>query len=340
MSGNKNQHIIPQHYLRGFSIDRGRTIKNAEKRICRSNIKEPVKPYAAIKKTCTCSHFYVTKDGIDKVDEINKMFEAVHAPILDELISDQELPLDSDKIKVLLTFIMLLSTRTESARELAVEIKGKEYTEKAQQFQEELGYHNHKVKITFDPVKAQYNMMRSFILNSFRISDLNQVLLINESKRRFMTSDNPVVFYNYKMFENMCITDLSCSGLMIFCPLTENLLLLYFDKDLYDMHIDTPTTIKVKKESDIDSINKLQLLQCYDEIYCYDDSELDNIEELYASVKNHVSNHIGTISYKIRPSFIKINKENNRKYNLIMREHERDNKLYPVTRDELSSYIK
>lgn len=305
MAENKNQHIVPQHYLRGFSKDRDdKLIKNTVKRICRYNIKKPVKPYAAIKNTCTYSYFYATEGGFNKVDEVIKLFEDVHAPILDELINKRELPLDSDKIGVLYTFIMLLHRRTKSSREYATGMEESVYTEEAQDVLENIGCPNHTAKVTVDPLEAQFNMMKPSILSSYSLDDLNKVLLINETGKHFITSDNPVIFCNCKLTENRYITDAKCSGLMILCPLTENLLLLFFDGNFYDVHTDKPTTIRVNKETDIDSINKLQLLHCYEEIYFHDENELEYIKKLYTSVKDHASNT--GISYGIKLSFLKL----------------------------------
>ncbi|MGB9927997.1 MAG: DUF4238 domain-containing protein [Methanosarcina sp.] len=339
MAKNKNQHIVPQHYLRGFSKDRDNKCKNAEKRICRYNIRKPVKPYAAIKNTCIYSYFYVTEDGFNKVDEVIKSFEDIHAPILDELINKQELPLDFDKIGVLYTFIMLLHTRTKSAREHAMEIEKSIYTEEAQEMLKKLGYPNHIAKVAIDPLEAQFNMMKPSILSSYALDDLSQVLLINESQKKFITSDNPVVFYNYKMTKNKCLIDAKCSGLMIFCPLTENLLLLLFDGNLYDVHMDTPTTVRLKEETDIDSINKLQLLKCYEEIYCYDENELEYIKELHRNVKDQTSNLID-ISYRIKLSFLKLNDKNNRRYKAIIRHYKKNNIPLFVTRNTLLAFKK
>lgn len=339
MSQNKNQHIVPQHYLRGFSKDRDdKSVKNAEKRICRYNLKEDLRPCVAIKNTCAGSYFYVTKDGFDEVDKINKMFEDVHAHILEELIRDRDLQsLNSDKIEVLYTFITLLYTRTENAREFAVEMEEKVCAEEFQRLLEEMGDPDLKAEVAVEPLEAQFNMMKTFVLNSLYLSDLSHVLLINESEKRFITSDNPVVFYNYKMIDNRCVTGAICSGLMILCPLTENLLLLLFDKDMYGVRMDKPTTVSVKKETDVDSINKLQLLNCYDEIYCYDESELEYIKELHRSLKDKESN-LMDISYKIRFSSLSLNKENNRKYKRIMRLHEKHNNPLPVARRELLAF--
>jgi hypothetical protein len=179
------------------------------------------------------------------------------------------------------------------------------------------------------------------------LSDLSEALLINETEKHFITSDSPVVFYNYKnakdkhnhkQTQKNSTTGFRCGGLIIFCPLTENLLFLLYDSVLYDAHLDTLNTIKVKRESDVDTLNKLQLLNCYEEIYYYDDHELDYIKGLHTIVKDDIEERdviitelqndgisvtTTDINYKIELSFIKPNRENNKQYRRIKRENKK-----------------
>lgn len=360
MPEKKNQHIVPQHYLRGFSKDRDNSsIENANKRICRYNIREPLKPYAAIKKICKESYYY---GKYEYLEQALSELENRQARVLKKLITNKRINgLTSDDELFLLMFIMLLRARTESARQLAVKIAETFGKDICQMYLEKNNLHDLTAKVTVNPEWAHFHTMSNLLEKAFIISDLYPILLINESKKHFITSDNPVVFYNYKTISDKNTTCGYCSGLIIFCPLTENLLFLLIDKDLYDIKRDTQTTVRVKKDSDVDSINKLQLLNCNEEIYCYDDCELDYLKDLHSSVKNHITERkvitklggythpdvqegeiysfITTdINYRITLSFIKLNKENNRRYKMIMKELAKNNNPLPVTRAMLSHY--
>jgi len=362
MPERKNQHIVPQYYLRGFSKDRDDvSIKNADKRICRYNLKEPVKPHTVIKKVCKGSYYYGKNEYLEQA--LSEL-ENLQAPALNKLIIDKRIDwLTSEDGFFLLMFIMLLRTRTENARQLAVKMTETSSKDIGQKYFEKNNLQGYSVRVTVNPEWAHYKIMSNLLDKSSVISDLYPILLINESKKYFITSDNPVIFYNYKNVKDMNITSEDCSGLMIFCPLTETLLFLLIDKDLYDIRKDTQTTVRVKKDSDIDSINKLQLLNCNKEMYCCDDSELDYIKELHSSVKNHITERkviskfggfthpdvqngeiysltTTDICFRITLSFIKLNKENNRKYNLIMRKYAKTNNPFPVTRKTLLAFRK
>lgn len=257
-----------------------------------------------------------------------------------------------------------MSLRTESARKLVLDSFENMYKEIGQMYFEKNNLHGYTIKVTINPSWAQYEMMKALIDESYLINDLSRILLINGTSRHFVTSNNPIVFYNYKISKNKHTACARCSGLIIFCPLTENLLLLFVDKDLYDICRDTSTTIILKKESDIDSINKLQLMNFNEEIYYYDKCELDYVKELYSSVKDHITERkiitkklekcvhpdapdgeiISTtqtdINYRISLSFLKFNKENNRKYKAMIRYYEKNNIPLIVTRDALLAFRK
>jgi hypothetical protein len=356
MAEHKNQHIVPQHYLRGFSRDK------EKETIYRYNMKKEVRPLIAIKNVCKSSYYYGKEEGLEQVLQ---MFEDMHAPILNKLITDRRVDwLTLEEIDCLQSFVLLLNLRTESARKLALNSFESMYTDIGQQYLEANNYHGYTVKVTINPAWAHYQIMKTLIEKSYVINDLRHILLINETGRHFVTSNNPVVFYNYKVIKNKHTACGGCSGLMIFCPLTENLLLLLVDKDLYDISEDTQTRILVKNEFDIDSINKLQLLNLSEEVYCYDESELDYIKELHSIVKDHItgqkiiktklekcihsdalngeiySTNPTDVNYKIKLSFIKFNKENNRKYKVIMKHYKKNNIPLSVTRDALLTFKK
>lgn len=352
MAGNKNQHIIPQHYLRGFSKDRdNEKIKNSDKTIYYFNKNSENLEYTTINNLPKDSYFFGKGIGFD---DVNKAFEAEHAPILKDLIKDRSLQLDPDKQEVLYTFIMLLYVRTKKARELAVETI------------ETLHADITKDTTSVDEVETHSEMMitimASFLSHLDVIKDLSQVLIINESGRHFIISDNPVIFHNYLKVKNKSITYLQASGLLICCPLSEDLSLLFFDKEMYNICKDNLDTITVKNEKDIDLINKLQLINCYEQIYCYDSGELDYIKKLKSSVKYHIMNrehgkirhekyanpntpnietnilYIEDISYKIKPSFIEFNEENKKIYKEMNTERDKTGNPSPITRMEFSSY--
>jgi hypothetical protein len=331
MAEYKNQHIVPQHYLKNFSKDK--------ETLYRYNIKTGKISHKSIKKICVSSYYY-GKEGLEQA--LGEELENKHAPILNKLISSRKLEhLTIEEVNHLLSFLTLQYSRTESARKLISNVFDDFATENFRTYCQNSGNYSteeiNEFKIKLNPLASQAIMMKILLENTYAISDLNPLLLINESKNHFISSDSPVIFYNYKMLKNKSTTGLTCSGLIIFCPLTENLLLLLVDKYLYDIYKDTPNSVIIKNETDIDYINKLQFFNCYENIFYSSESDIDYIKDVYLSIKNEITERISVLTkikngeiivgtstdihYKIKLSFLKLNKLNNMKYNRIIKKH-------------------
>ncbi|MPM47466.1 hypothetical protein SDC9_94176 [bioreactor metagenome] len=195
------------------------------------------------------------------------------------------------------------------------------------------------------------------------IADLSSILLINDTGTNFITSDNPVIFYNYiapNYSKYKYTNTVAVSGFMAFCPITEKLLILLYDDVLYQIYRHSQTTIRVEKTSDIDSINILQVVNCSEEIYCYDESEIDYIKNLYSKVEKYrkepsvINNELDKKHkysdairdktcelqfiepyYKMRLSFLEFNEKNIITYKKISRYKNEYNIPSAVMRDEL-----
>lgn len=341
MAEYKNQHIVPQNYLRGFSKDK--------ETLYRYNIKNGEASLKSIKKTCSSSYYY-GKEGLEQA--LGDELESKQAPILNKLIFSRKLEhLTIDETGYLLLFLTFQYWRTESARRLASKFIDTIMTENFRMFcQSNNNYSKEEIdeiKIHANPQASHAFMMKTALENSYVISDLSRILLINESKNHFISSDNPVVFYNYKMLKNQSTIGVTCSGLIIFCPLTENLLLLLVDQDLYDICADTPTTVIVNNEMDINSINKLQFFNCHENIFYSSESDLSYLKEIHLNIKDDITERktiltkilsesskeqdsefikitATDINYKIKLSFLKLNKRNNMKYKRLIRKYKKN----------------
>src|SRR5450759_3307036 len=134
MPENKNQHIVPQHYLRFFSKERDdASNKNEIKTICRYNLKKAVRQRASIKKTCIDNYFYGKEE--ESIEQKLRDIENIQAPILSRLISSQYLDdFNLDKNFHLLAFVIFLHSRTKSARTLVSKVIDGYFTEDFRMF--------------------------------------------------------------------------------------------------------------------------------------------------------------------------------------------------------------
>jgi hypothetical protein len=69
---------------------------------------------------------------------------------------------------------------------------------------------------------------------------------------------------------------LQTPGLQIICPITDRICLLLIDAKLYNFKLSKQSKIEIFKESDVNSINYLQILNCYKQVF----SKQNNLEYL------------------------------------------------------------
>ena len=334
MAKNKRQHYVPQHYLKGFSQDR--------ERFNRYNLKTKESSQKSIKKSCQISYFYG-----EELEKVLQKIENEQAPVLYKLIETQNLEsLTSDDFYYLCSFLLLQHTRTNDSKILA----DKMFEEIVSKFLKPMMKSDEDIlkkgytKEYIDSCKIQcpdfFKIgMQAAIEGVESISDLKLILIINKTDKKFICSDAPVVLYNYKQMKNGSATGFQSKGLQIFCPLTENILLLLIDNDLYDLKVDNSSKIFIDNGSDIDSINKLQIFNCLDNLYFSRIEDADYVRNLHLEVEdlikekeakldtvqtNQINDHSfneivsmytqENINFKLKLSFIKLNRLNNMRY--------------------------
>lgn len=137
MTMYKRQHIIPQHYLKGFSEDRDdHTKSTGDKIIYFHNIKNEKRHKTVIRNIGFENYFYGKEelyeinnlDGKNKsncksLEEVLNRFETEHDKLLSQIIAYKNLCLSQDQMLSLYYFFTLLKTRTKKSRDYAVKSK-------------------------------------------------------------------------------------------------------------------------------------------------------------------------------------------------------------------------
>jgi hypothetical protein len=101
------------------------------------------------------------------------------------------------------------------------------------------------------------------------VSDLDFKLLRNKTGIPFWTSDNPAVLYNQfleKKRPESNNTGLVSKGLQIFCPISPNYYLFFYDKGTYKVGLEKIRIIQVT-ENDVRQLNKLQFISANEKLY-------------------------------------------------------------------------
>jgi hypothetical protein len=261
---NKNQHYVPRMYLRNFSsTDSKKTIHlyNLPSKKARSN--------APLKSQCSAPYFY-GKDSV--VDKALQELEGEVTGIIHDIIRTNAVPKPrSIEFGKLLTFTLFLHCRTKHAANVQNDIAEKfikSILEKEGVIDKEQ-INAVKIGLT-DPAGTA---LRSAAQGVLLALDLKMKVLINLTNVEFITSDNPVVFYN-QCFEgaNPIIgsnTGLACKGLQIFLPLSPLHLLILYDSKVYKVGEKKSDSCKVTNPEDALQFNDLQYQNCLENLYAY-----------------------------------------------------------------------
>lgn len=333
MTENKKQHYVPKFYLKLFSQD--------GKHLWIYNLRSKDSFQVPIKNLCYEKYFYAKNLEFEKA---LGLIEQKQAETLHKLVDTQDFAnFGHEDFYLIRLFLLLQSSRTKDEKVIS-----NKYTETfVSDFMKPLMKSSEDLKrkgITEEfidsleiTIPADHMLAMLVALTGVElISDLEPILIINKSNKNFICSDAPVVLYNYIKTENRSTKGLQFPGLQIFCPLNKDILLLLIDKNLYDLKRGTNSTIFINRDSDVDSINKLQLVNCRDNVFCSEEDDTDYARNLHLEVEDLIKekefksdivqtkqNDDGTYSeivalyqvdsnYVLNLSFIKLNKRNKR----------------------------
>lgn len=288
----KNQHYVPQSYLKCFSpdnssigtlcIEEGRCIEKA-----------PIKGQA--KK----EWFY------DRNNEIENSFSEVEGVFLQNRQSIAQNPqnkLTCYQWEVMYQDMIIQLMRTLNMANI-VNSKAKTRTDL-------IWKHNNNPLIreladitTVKIPNAIIHAMHTFCQHPYILLDLKWKLLINNTERPFITSDNPVSLYNQfleKRNSNLC--GLAAAGLQAFYPLMPQLGVLYYDGEIYKCGVSKRHFVEINR-SDVFHLNRLSSLNATNSVYY--NPELVNsiyVKDVVSSIKNYRINRFHETEIPITPN--------------------------------------
>ena len=294
MTEYKNQHYIPQFYLRHFSSD--------GVGVYRYSLKNDITERSNIEKTCSSFWFYAPSSIASEIEGVLSPLEAQHAEIVQEILDTRSLgvvsPWSKDpknsflKHLHLCNFILLTSTRTKLAKSDAEAIANfvfdsmKPYLKQSEKVRAK-GIKPEfidKLKVSRDT--ANLEGMLGAMVGPPLISDLAVVMLINETKNPFITSDSPTIFYNFLNLEDQDLLGWQSPGLMIFMPLSEECALWLVDSEMYKPHAKAQESIgSLTREQDVDELNRLQMLNADDYLIFSKADYHEYVSSLYKPIR-------------------------------------------------------
>ncbi|MBN1364420.1 MAG: DUF4238 domain-containing protein [Syntrophaceae bacterium] len=261
MPFNKKHHYVPKFYLKRFT-DNSKSINIFNIPSLR------IIENASLKNECYKDYFY----GEDlKFEKALSILEGKTAKVLQDIsISNKLPPFPSPQYIVLLINVIMQEARTKFAADQIDELvdKNMKHLLEIQNgiTQDDLS----KIKIGLKkPARMAVSVAAQCHLMAM---DLKCKLLTIGSNREFITSDNPVVYYNqyleYRTFASN--TGIASKGLEIFYPIDHKHLIVYYDADVYIVGNKKDKVIKLKKRRDIEMLNKLQYVNAGSNIYFHE----------------------------------------------------------------------
>ena len=259
MADNKNQHFVPQFYLRNFSADTKRRCVNL------FNIgRLKAVPMASIKGQCSRNYWHGIYDPI--LEKSLRNLEMKSAKDIKACINSNKL----QGTRSLKTFVMLQLGRTVYSAEAFVEMKGKAH---------KLIYGKPAENSAPNPVRN----IAMYLMNSPIILDMSACLVVNRTKLDFLTSDNPVTLSNW-WFRHIyrkrpaAGVGLAQAGLEICFPLSPRHQLILYDSNIWSVQkSDAAGTLYLDKEHDVLALNERQVLNAHHNVYFASMESVDQV---------------------------------------------------------------
>lgn len=256
----KNQHYIPKFYLRNFSY------QGNKKQIGVFNIVNELFIQRGKLKTQGSKNFFYGIDGV--IEDTLSNIEDHVSQTLKNIISTNILPRKISKEHFdLMTFIALTDMRNP------VRINGIKsmFTEMANRLKElDPNVQTEKFFLEVTHEEAIRISLSTTLEIAEITADLDYKLLVNGTNKPFITSDYPAVKYNQFLESKKwpgSKTGYGTTGLQIFFPLNSNIVLVLFDPSIYKVGYKKQNILKITDPNDVDRINILQFINCFDTIF-------------------------------------------------------------------------
>jgi len=260
MAEKKRQHYVPRFYLKNFSVNgQGKVISTYN-----LNSKKFV-PLASLKTQAYKNYFY-GENG--RMEHNLSILEANSGTVIKNILQNNTLPgLKSHDHITLLAFTVFLKSRTLYSAE--------EHQEMVEKLIKTIYSKDSRLKNHLNNFRIIVNGPTRLALRSVAqclpiALDLYYKLLINQTNISFITSDNPVIYYNQFMELKKAFasgTGLACKGLEIFLPLSPRHYIIFFDRDVYKIGLKKDIYVMISDQKDVISLNELQCMSAYENLY-------------------------------------------------------------------------
>lgn len=253
----KNQHYVPESYLKAWATDSSVPIYHLEQ--------ERELPPQNISNICSRSYFNSEETYVEPV--LGELEDA-HAEAFDALRDGTSLrALSIRERRLLLSFVFTQRQRTRLMRDEIRDSAEEYFRENIRKDVAAAGYDPTEYTDLEDPFFKQtvqgvhHFMMLHGILAPIGNHELVCAVLENETDTDFITSEAPVIFANprFKEERDMTYVGMANGGLQVYCPLSPRLCLLFYDPEVYLVNTDRSWHAALTKTADVRELNLLQM---------------------------------------------------------------------------------
>ena len=268
-----DQHYVPRFYMKNFSLVKG-TGKKEKVFISFFQFDEKLYREHIPTKTICYENYFYGEDG-----EIEKEFanrEKVWARIINDIIETKNFDLDDDNIRKLKQFAIYQYHRTLASYKYGTRMMSEILSQPIINNNPELDENIIKSMVN---KKVEEEISVADIISCCDeevdiIEDLDLAIVKNDTAKKFITSDMPVIVINPFCIQKAGIANV---GIVIMFPISPELLVLIYDGKIYK---NCKNGMAIVDENEIEKINMYQVISAEERILS------KNINELELYVKN------------------------------------------------------
>lgn len=246
MSKKKNQHFVPQFYLRSFSNDPNK--KNISVYDPRNDVHIKSAP---IRHQASKDYFY-GQDG--KLDDVLTFFENKVLPIYRKVHDENFVTKPHSEEQF---YLLLFAISTELRNPVHIDLLEDSFKNLSDHLNSK-GENDIDLSIP----NAAFFSLKGLMSSSEICMDLRCKLLINETRYPFLTSDNPLVKYNRFLEYHDSYggrEGYGLKGLKIIIPISPTKSVIFYDEQVYYVGKKKKKTVSVT-EDDVFKLNLMQFL--------------------------------------------------------------------------------
>lgn len=256
----KNQHYVPQHYLRGWAENEKISVYHFEEGAI------PVK--TSISNVCSEDYLYGNPTHVE--EELDKL-EGLHQEPLNTLRKGGYLPdLTPRECILLLSFITTQRTRSKSTREsidagdellrrgVREDLISDAYDDLIEWTSDLDPEEKEDTLVDATTLGIHLQMIVLGVFGYYTIADLESVMLRNLAEEEFIISNTPIIVDNPKFKSDRVVAGIAEPGVQIYCPIDPQRVLLLYDPAAYDIDSNFRGQVLLKSQEVVDEVNLLQ----------------------------------------------------------------------------------